>query len=236
MGRVAKVKIGEIEGLAVKSELHLATDGITAPIVALWQQMISEVRPKLVMYHRDCRRNRTRYPARRRFRRDQRQIQLREGLQEQALGPAALHRAGDAGGWVRGGLRRLVAPTPGSFAGRHRAPMLTFGAATGGVETVDYFGFANTTDSFGVVRNYPDARTEEMDDAALPLALDTLSDPPRGARSVTPATRSLVGHRRPARPGANGPARSTSGTATGLPSGRPWPPGRLSRTWAEPYD
>jgi hypothetical protein len=48
----------------------------------------------------------------------------------------------------------------------------------GGVETIDFFGFANTTDSFGIVRNYPQARTEEMDDATLPLALDDLSDPP----------------------------------------------------------
>jgi hypothetical protein len=47
------------------------------------------------------------------------------------------------------------------------------------VETVDYFGFANTDDSFGIVRNYPDARTEEMDDATLPLALVDLADPPQ---------------------------------------------------------
>ena len=56
--------------------------------------------------------------------------------------------------------------------------MLTFGASAGGVETVDYFGFANSTDTFGIVRNYPDARTEEMDDATLPLALAQLAGPP----------------------------------------------------------
>ena len=39
-------------------------------------------------------------------------------------------------------------------------------------------GDGPTTDSFGVVHNYPQARTEEMDDATLPLALDSLSDPP----------------------------------------------------------
>ena len=49
MGYVAKVKIAGIEVLAVKSELHLATDGISAPIVALWEQMVSEAQPKLVI-------------------------------------------------------------------------------------------------------------------------------------------------------------------------------------------
>jgi hypothetical protein len=49
MGYVAQVTIGDVEVLAVKSELHLATDGISAPIVALWQQMVAEARPKLVI-------------------------------------------------------------------------------------------------------------------------------------------------------------------------------------------
>jgi len=60
-----------------------------------------------------------------------------------------------------------------------RPPRLTFGGASGGVETIDYFGFANTNDSYGVVSNYPDACTEEMDDATLPLALADISNPPR---------------------------------------------------------
>jgi nucleoside phosphorylase len=49
MGHVAQVRIGDVEVLAVKSELHLATDGVTAPIVALWQQIVAEVSPKLVI-------------------------------------------------------------------------------------------------------------------------------------------------------------------------------------------
>ena len=49
MGYAAQVTIGDVEVLAVKSELHLATDGISAPIVALWQQMVNEARPKLVI-------------------------------------------------------------------------------------------------------------------------------------------------------------------------------------------
>ena len=49
LGYLAKVKIGGVDVLAVKSELHLATDGVSAPIVAQWQQMVSEARPKLVV-------------------------------------------------------------------------------------------------------------------------------------------------------------------------------------------
>lgn len=36
MGQVAQVRIGDVELLTLKSELHLATDGVTAPIVQLW--------------------------------------------------------------------------------------------------------------------------------------------------------------------------------------------------------
>jgi len=49
---------------------------------------------------------------------------------------------------------------------------------TGDVETVDYFGFDDTDDSYGVVKDDPQAHTEEMDDATLPLALSSLTDPP----------------------------------------------------------
>lgn len=86
-----------------------------------------------------------------------------------------------------------------------RPPTLTVGAALGGVETVDYFGFANTTDSYGIVHNYPDARTEEMDDATLPLAL---VDPTPTAAVVLDSQRQrpagLCRHRRPRSPGPLG--------------------------------
>jgi hypothetical protein len=37
---------------------------------------------------------------------------------------------------------------------------------------VDYFGFDDVKDSYGIAANDPNARTEEMDDATLPLALE----------------------------------------------------------------
>jgi hypothetical protein len=42
----------------------------------------------------------------------------------------------------------------------------------GRARTVDYFGFAHTTDSFGVVGDYAGARTEEMDDATWAVIAD----------------------------------------------------------------
>jgi hypothetical protein len=179
MGYVAQVRIGGVEVLAVKSELHLATDGISAPIVALWQQMVSEARPKLVVTTgtaggigaatqlgdvfvvTNAKFNCTK------------EFKSKPWAQRLFTGP------GMQGGAHVAGFDALVAPNAGRLSPvATRPPTLTFGLATGGVETVDYFGFANTTDSFGIVRNYPNARTEEMDDATLPLALDSLSDPP----------------------------------------------------------
>ncbi len=178
MGYVAQVRIGDVEVLAVKSELHLATDGISAPIVALWQQMVTEVRPKMVITTgtaggigattqlgdvfvvTNAKFNCTK------------EFKDKPWAQELFTGPTM------QGGGHAASFEALVAPNAGRLSPvASRPPILTFGGATGGVETVDYFAFANTTDSFGIVRDYPDAPTEEMDDATLPLALEDLSDP-----------------------------------------------------------
>ncbi len=180
MGYVAQVRIGNVEVLAVKSELHLATDGTSAPIVALWQQIVSEARPKLVITTgtaggigaatqlgdvfvvTNAKFNCTK------------DFKDKPWAQRLFTGPAV------QGGGHAAAFDALVAPNAGRLHPvASRPPALTFGAALGGVETVDYFGFANTADSFGIVRNYPDARTEEMDDATLPLALVDRANPPQ---------------------------------------------------------
>jgi len=180
MGYVAQVRIGGVEVLAVKSELHLATDATSAPIVALWQQMVSEARPKLVITTGTAGGigaatqlgdvfvvTNAKFNCAKQFKSEPWAQRLFTGPEMPGGGHAADFDA-------------LVAPNAGRLSPvATRPPTLTFGAATGGVETVDYFGFADTTDSFGIFHNYPNARTEEMDDATLPLALDSLSDPPR---------------------------------------------------------
>ena len=179
LGHVAQVRIGNVEVLAVKSELHLATDGISAPIVALWQQMVSEVRPKLVIttgtaggIGADTQLGDVFVVTNAKFN-CTKEFGSKPWAQRLFTGPAV------QGGVHAAAFDALVAPNAGRLSPvATRPPALIIGAATAGVETVDYFGFADTDDSFGVVRNYPDARTEEMDDATLPLALDTISNPP----------------------------------------------------------
>jgi nucleoside phosphorylase len=47
---------------------------------------------------------------------------------------------------------------------------------TGDVETVDYFAFADTADSYDVVKDDPQVAMEEMDDAVIALAVQELED------------------------------------------------------------
>ena len=180
MGYVAKVKIGGSDILAVKSELHLATDGISAPIVALWRQMVSEARPKLVISTGTAGGVGPATQLGDVFVVTNAKFNCTKDFKDKPWAQRLFTGPGMQGGGHAASFDALVAPNAGQLHPvATRAPMLSLGAATGGVETVDYFGFANTTDSFGIVRNYPEARTEEMDDATLPLALDSLSDQPR---------------------------------------------------------
>ena len=179
MGYVAKVKIGGIDVLAVKSELHLATDAISVPIVALWQQMISEARPNLVISTGTAGGVGAATQLGDVFVVTNAKFNCTKDFKDKPWAQRLFTGPGMHGGGHTAAFDALVAPNDGRLRPQvTRPPTLTFGGATGGVETIDYFGFANTTDSFGIVRDYPDALTEEMDDATLPLALDNLSDPP----------------------------------------------------------
>lgn len=180
MAFAANVKIGSVQVLALKSELHLATDAITAPVVQLWKQVVGEARPALIITTgtaggigeatqlgdvfvvTNAKFNCTR------------DFKSMPWAQQLFQGPQL------TGGGHASGFGDLASPNAARLAPiANRPPLLTFGGATGGVETIDYFGFANTTDSFGVVSNYPGACTEEMDDATLPLSLADIDNPPR---------------------------------------------------------
>lgn len=179
LGYVNQAKIGHLNVLLIKSELHLATDAISAPVVALWQQIVSEARPGLVITTGAARGIGTdtqlgdvfvvtnaKFNCTKDFR-------IKPWAQQLFTG-AAIHADSHAGSFGA-----LTAPNAGHlFPVATRPPVLTYGADAGGVETVDYLGFADTTDSYGIVRNHPAARTEEMDDATLPLALSHLPGPP----------------------------------------------------------
>jgi len=180
MAYVANVRIGPVRILALKSELHLATDGISAPIVQLWKQMAEEARPEMIISTGTAGGigeatqlgdvfavTNAKFNCTQTFKSKPWAEQLFQGPQLAGDGHAE-------------SFDRLTEPNAEHLRPvADRDPRLTFGGASGGVETIDYFGFANTTDSYDIVRNYPDARTEEMDDATLPLALSGIPGPPR---------------------------------------------------------
>jgi nucleoside phosphorylase len=179
MGYAAKVRIGNVDVLAVKSELHLATDGISAPIVALWQQIVREARPKLVITTGTAGGIGAATQLGDVFAVTNAKFNCTKDFKGKPWAQRLFTAPAVQGGGHAADFDALVAPNAGRLQPvATRAPALTIGHALGGVETVDYFGFANTDDSYGIVRNYPDARTEEMDDATLPLALADLADPP----------------------------------------------------------
>jgi nucleoside phosphorylase len=180
MAYAANVRIGSVQVLALKSELHLATDSISAPIVQLWKQIVEEAQPALIITTGTAGGigeatqlgdvfavTNAKFNCTKTFRSQPWAQQLFQGPQL-------------AGGGQASSFGDLAAPNAAHLNPiADRPPLLTFGGPSGGVETVDYFGFANTTDSYGIVSNYPDACTEEMDDATLPLALADISNPPR---------------------------------------------------------
>lgn len=180
LGYVARVRIGNVDALAVKSELHLATDAVSAPIVALWRQMVSEARPKLVITTGTAGGIGTATQLGDVFVVTNAKFNCAKAFKDKPWAQRLFTGPGLWGGGHASAFDALVAPNAGRL---HplvtRPPRLTFGGPLGGVETVDYFGFANTSDSFGIVHNYPGARTEEMDDATLPLALADLAEPPQ---------------------------------------------------------
>ena len=180
MAYAANVSIGPIGVLALKSELHLATDGVSAPIVQLWKQIVEETKPTLIITTGTAGGigeatqlgdvfavSNAKFNCSKTFRAKPWAQQL---FQEPPL----------TGGGHVSSFSDLVKPNAVHLAPiADRPPLLTVGGAGDGVETIDYFGFANTTDSYGIVSNYPEARTEEMDDATLPLALEDIGNPPR---------------------------------------------------------
>jgi nucleoside phosphorylase len=91
--------------------------------------------------------------------------------QQRFQGPATPASSG-ASSYLTEAQRTLVPTNAGRLRPEAtRNPLISEG---GDVETLDYFGFANTDDSYGIVKNDPLAHTEEMDDATLPLALSLM--------------------------------------------------------------
>jgi nucleoside phosphorylase len=180
--RLGSWYLSEIAGqrvICLKSELHPATDGPDLPIVKLWQQMIGDATPKLVIttgtaggvglttelgdvavpgvVRWDC------------------QEQFKSETWAKASYPAsglnaAMHAA-------LAGTGPLLSPNQGKIPSQYLTrPIKVWESGT--TLTTDFFAFGDTNDHFGLLADAPDALVVEMDDAALGLALDGLSSAP----------------------------------------------------------
>jgi nucleoside phosphorylase len=188
MAEYCLTQIGDKRVLCVHSQLHLATDAVSAPILQLWKQMIGEVEPALVITTGTaggvgaqcslgdvfiC--NSAKFNCTKAFK-DKPWAQQRFSNSTTISG-ANLELA-------RISLAQINAEKlPAEYAPRNRTlsgkpVIVVISDNTGDVETVDYFGFDDTDDSYGIVKNDAQAQTEEMDDATLPLALSEIENPP----------------------------------------------------------
>lgn len=173
---LGKWAVTEIAGKLVvlfKSELHLSTDGPTMPVRQLVRQLVHAVGPELVITTGTAGgigadtvlgdvaiANAAKFNCKERFEHEA-FAQARYVSEDYTAGPN-----------VELAFEKLIPANavklPKELASRVPKLML------GDVETMDFFGFDDAEDSYGVVANDPNARTEEMDDAAVALALEEL--------------------------------------------------------------
>lgn len=175
LGECHPTDIGPVKVLCFHSQLHLATDDATAPIIALWKQIIEEVSPTLIITTGTAGGvgeyevlgdvfvvSNAKFNCTKEFR-SAPWSQTRFESVPYSAGPLMQIAQDTLIPVNAGGLK------PSGYA--PRLPAITVG---GDVETIDSFGFDDTDDSYGIVTNDPQARTEEMDDATLWLALQEM--------------------------------------------------------------
>jgi nucleoside phosphorylase len=176
-------KIGTRTVLVAKSELHLATDAKSLPVAQLFKQIVAEAKPGVVVdtgtaggvgatevlgdvvYSSGVKAN----MAKSQF--------ADESWAQQRF--AATYGWADRS-YTNLAFSKLIpaaigdALKPSGYASR--MPQAIWGKD---VETVGYFAFADTADSYGVVKNDPNAGVEEMDAAAMTLAFSQLENAPQ---------------------------------------------------------
>ena len=176
LGEYAVIKIGDKSVVCFHSQLHLATDDNTAPVVALWKQIIAEVKPSLIITTGTAGGigastvlgdvfivQNAKFNCQKEFKS---QSWAQQRFVQTVTLPVGAHVAYASEHLVPINAERLPKDlTP-------RMPVIL--GDTGDVETVDLFAFDDTDDSYGVVKNDPRAHTEEMDDGTLPLALSQM--------------------------------------------------------------
>ncbi len=171
LGTWAHIQIGGKTVVLLKSDLHMSTDAQSLPIRQLFQQLVGVVEPELVITTGTAG-----------------GIGVAVDLGDVLIANAAKFNCEDAfkdETWAQDRYPCPSAPVSGPNLDLAFAELITKNAGklkpqakqdpqlvSGAVETLDFFGFADPQDTFGVGANDPDARMDEMDDAVLPLALE----------------------------------------------------------------
>lgn len=173
LGSYALTGIGSRRVLVFKSELHLATDSTQLPLAKLFGQLVAAVKPSLVIttgtaggVGAETELGDVLVTSSAKF-----------NCQKAFKAAAFAQQRFSTGHSVPADARTsgLMLPNWGQLKPlATRAPIV----ATGDVQTVDFFAFDDAEDTYHVRDDDPDTAMEEMDDAVLPLALQSISAPP----------------------------------------------------------
>lgn len=180
LGSFHMATIGNLKVCCIKSELHPATDGPTLPMAAFAAQVAQETGAKLIITTgtaggvgdgtclgdlniatQVCSDFTTRL-AGHSWSREKWGTSALTAQQKELLGPSVLPDLLAANGK---GLPKEYAP---------RLPQAWYGQNA----STDFFCFADKTDHYGLLANFPECRTVEMDDAAVMLGVLGMSSPP----------------------------------------------------------
>lgn len=181
LGEYQLTQIGSKKVLCFHSQLHLATDDSTAPVISLWKQILQQVRPNLVITTGTAGGIGQSTVLGDVFVVDSAKFNCTKMFRNESWAQERFQGKGNDGhgGLTTGRYHMLAQDTLIPINASHlpkdytpRSPRIVLG---GDVETVDYFGFDDTDDSYGIVKDDPKAHTEEMDDATLWLALSQLN-------------------------------------------------------------
>jgi nucleoside phosphorylase len=183
MAYVQPIMISTVKVMLVKSNLHLSTDDKTIPVMMLVKQIVEETKCKLfvttgtaggvgveevlgdVVIAKNVKFNLAESEwsageyAQQSF--PTSDVPYNPGLLETVVNTMIPHVVGDS-------LK------PSGYASRE--PKLITGLD---VETVGYFAFADTDDSYGVAKDDPNAGVEEMDDGCVALAFSQMTSAPQ---------------------------------------------------------
>jgi nucleoside phosphorylase len=180
-GLWALTRIGSTRVVVVKSELHPSTDGAKLPLRMLWQQMIDQVQPKLVI---------TTGTAGGIGKETQLgdvivTKHVRWDCSERFANTPFAHSLYTSSATLATNLFEEVQKTLIPINAAHlpaapREPVIVRDTTSNSTTTIttDFFAFDDAADHYGLRTYEPDARAVEMDDAALGLACSTLRDAP----------------------------------------------------------